>query len=402
MMLLYHFILFLMLTASLGGIAYYLITIVAVRKLRKTRLLSPPMQGPLPPISLFKPLSGVNPGLEEHLEGFFRQDYPSFEILFAAERENDPAVPVVRRLTARYPNIPTRLIVTGKSPYANAKVFSMEKMAEVARHAIWVITDDDTSVNPSYLRAVGWSFESTKAGAVTNLYRGVAGPDFWSKLEALGMSTEFMAGVVIAEFLEGMRFTLGPSMAIAADCLPAVGGFAALAEYLADDFVLGQRVSQAGYRVILSTHAVNHHASSTGFVNSFVHRLRWNRSSRFSRPAGYFGQGFTYGLPWTLALCLAAPSYWSGSVLVFSLAARGWLALELGMHLLEDRTVLRRLWLVPLQDMLSFATWLGGFLGREIVWRHERYRLLDGGRFTRLGSHRSSEASEETHLSCPQ
>jgi ceramide glucosyltransferase len=402
MTLLYHFFLFLTLTASLGGTAYYLIAIVAVRKFRKTRLPGPRGQGPLPPMSLFKPLGGINPGLEEHLEGFFRQDYPSFEILFAVERENDPALPVVRRLMARYPNLPTRLLITGQSPYANAKVFSMEKMAEVARHPIWVITDDDTSVNPEYLRAMACCFEPTKAGAVTNLYRGVAGPDFWSKLEALGMSTEFMAGVVVAEHFEGMRFTLGPSMAVVAGCLSAVGGFAALAEYLADDFVLGQRISQTGYQVTLSRHTVNHHASSTGFVNSFVHRLRWNRSSRFSRPAGYLGQGFTYGLPWALALCLAAPSCWSGSALLCSLAARGWLALELGVRLLEDKTVLRRLWLVPLQDVLSFASWLGGFLGREIVWRNGRYRLLDGGRFARLGARYSDGGSKASNLSCPR
>jgi ceramide glucosyltransferase len=401
MTLLYHFFLFLTLTTSLGGMAYYLIAIVAVRKLQQARLPRPPGQGSFPAISLFKPLGGVNPGLEEHLESFFRQDYPIFEILFAVERENDPALSVVRRLTTRYPNIPTRLVITGQSPYANAKVFRMEKMAEIARHPIWVITDDDTSVDPDYLRAMAWSFETTKAGAVTNLYRGVAGQDFWSKLEALGMSTEFMAGVVVAEHFEGMRFTLGPSMAFGAGCLQAVGGFAAVAEYLADDFVLGQRVSQAGSRVILSTHTVNHHASSTGFVNSFVHRLRWNRSSRFSRPAGYLGQGFTYGLPWALALCLVAPSYWTESALACSLAARGWLALALGTRLLEDKTVLRRLWLIPLQDLLSFASWLGGFLGREVVWRNERYRLLDGGRFARLGARHSGEGSKASNLSCP-
>jgi len=147
---------------------------------------------------------------------------------------------------------------------------------------------------------------------------------------------------------------------------------------------------------------VNHHASSTGFVNSFIHRLRWNRSSRFSRPAGYLGQGFTYGLPWALALCLAAPSYWSGAAPACSLAARGWLALELGMRLLEDKTVLRRLWMVPLQDLLSFASWLGGFLGREIVWRNERYRLLEGGRFARLGARPFGEGSKASNLSCPR
>ncbi|MGH9799119.1 MAG: ceramide glucosyltransferase, partial [Blastocatellia bacterium] len=139
--------------------------------------------------------------------------------------------------------------------------------------------------------------------------------------------------------------------------------------------------SQAGWRVVLSTHVVNHHASAIGFVKSFKHRLRWNRSSRFSRPAGYVGQGFTYGLMWALALALFAPSLWSALLLACVLVVRFWLAVELAVRLLEDRAWLRWFWLVPLQDLLSFATWLGGFLGREIVWRNERYQLLAGGRF---------------------
>jgi ceramide glucosyltransferase len=215
---------------------------------------------------------------------------------------------------------------------------------------------------------------------VTNLYRGVSGDDLWSRLEALGMSTEFMAGVVVANHLEGMKFTLGPSMAIRAEALRAIGGFEAMADYLADDFVLGHWAAEKGYQVALSTHVVNHHATALGFVSSFKHRLRWNRSSRFSRPAGYVGQGFTYALPWALLLAAAAP-YWLGVPLLLAVAAaRVWLAFEL-VWLLDDRSAVGDFWLIPLQDLLSFATWVGAFFGREIVWRGERYRLLAGGRF---------------------
>ena len=155
-------------------------------------------------------------------------------------------------------------------------------------------------------------------------------------------------------------------------------------------------MDQAGYQVLLSTHVVNHHASSIGFVNSFEHRLRWNRSSRFSRPAGYLGQGITYGLLWGCLFCAMAPNSWGLGVLVCALTARAWLALELGRELLEDRTVLRRLGLIPLQDLLSFVTWVGGFLGRDIVWRNQRYRLLEGGRFCRL-----SGIGEKSKMSSP-
>ena len=382
--LLYFLFLSPLLAASAGGMVYYLLAIVATRKLRKSREAPETEEFASPSISLLKPLRGADPELERHLESFFLQGYPSFEILFAVRHASDPAVAVVERLMARYPQIPARLIFTGEPPYANAKVYSMEKMVEAATADIFVISDSDTSVDKDYLRRVAAAFNPELIGAATNLYRGVAGADLWSKLEALGMSTEFMAGVVVANHLEGMKFTLGPSMAIRRECLRKIGGFAAMADYLADDFVLGHWASEAGYEVALLADAVNHHATAMGFTNSFKHRLRWNRSSRFSRPSGYVGQGFTYGLPWALFLFIVAPAWWSSALLLAMMAVRFLLAYELGFRLLADRVAPRRFWLIPLQDLLSFATWIGGFAGREIVWRNERYRLLEGGRFKPL------------------
>src|SRR5215831_4201067 len=379
--LLYFSLLSPLLVASAGGLVYYLLAVVAARKLRNTREAVEPEVAAAPTISLLKPLRGADPDLERHLESFFLQAYPSFEILFAVRRADDPAVAVAERLMARYPRVPTRLILTGEPPYANAKVYSMEKMAEAAGADILVITDSDTSVGKDYLQRVAAAFAPERVGAATSLYRGAPGADLWSKLEALGMSTEFMAGVVVAWLLEGMKFALGASMAVRRDCLRAIGGFAAMADYLADDFVLGQWASEAGYEVALLPQPVNHHATALGFASSFKHRLRWNRSSRFSRPAGYIGQGFTYGLPWALLLFLAAPFWWSVALLLAVAAARFYLAYELGLRLLGDREALRRFWLIPLQDALSIGDWIGGFVGREIIWRNERYRLLEGGKF---------------------
>jgi ceramide glucosyltransferase len=379
--LIYFALLSPLLAASVGGLVYYLLAIAAARKLLRSRAATLPEAVDLPAISLLKPLHGADPDLERHLESFFLQDYPSFEILFAVRQETDPAVNIVRRLKERYPRVAARLILTGEPPYANAKVYSMEKMAEAANAGILVVTDSDTSVSPDYLKHMAAAFAPSEVGAVTNLYRGASGADLWSKLEALGMSTEFMAGVVVAWRLEGMKFALGPSMAIRRDCLRAIGGFAAMADYLADDFVLGNWASEADYQVALSAHVINHHATALGFTKSFKHRLRWNRSSRFSRPSGYIGQGFTYGLAWALLLFLAAPFWWGGALLLAVFAARMWLTFELATRLLGDREALRRFPLIPLQDLLSLATWVGGFLGREIIWRNERYRLLKGGRF---------------------
>ncbi len=375
----YFAVLVLLLVLTLGGLAYYLLAIDSVRKLRLRKPLPPAHS--FPSISLLKPLYGADPELASHLESFFRQEYPTFEILFAVRHDSDPAVQVVNALAIKYPHIATQMILTGEPPYANAKVFSMEKMAAQATGELLVITDSDASVAPDYLQDMARCFAAPMVGAVTNLYRGIPGADLWSTLEALGMSTEFMAGVVVAERLEGMHFTLGPSMAIRASTLHEIGGFARMAEYLADDFVLGQWTAEAGQRVMLSSHIINHHATAMGWQQSFAHRVRWNRSARFSRPAGYLGQGFTYGLAWALALFACSLSWWSGLILLIVAVARLLLAYELGANLMGDSLAIKNAYLLPLQDLLSAASWLGGFVGHEVIWRNERYRLLQGGRF---------------------
>lgn len=386
MILLSYAVLLVLLIAVGGGLAYYALAVFAVVTKRRALQRTPVRELTVwPGISLLKPLHGADANLAQCLASFFEQDYPTFEILFAVRQPADPAVAIVTGLMARHPHVAAQLLFTDEPPYANAKVFSMEKMAAAARHDLLVITDSDTSVARDYLRDVARFFADEQVGVITHLYRGVAGADLWSRLEAIGMSTEFMAGVIVAERLEGMKFALGPSMAVRRACLQAIGGFAAMADYLADDFVLGHWADRAGWRVALSCNAINHHATATGFWASFIHRLRWNRSTRYSRPAGYVGQGFTYGLSWALWLALAFPAWWSFGLLACALMLRSLLAWQLS-KLLRDDQVLASLWLLPLQDVLSFASWLGGFAGREIVWRNERYRLLRDGRFAPVTS----------------
>jgi ceramide glucosyltransferase len=363
----------------LGGIVYYFLGIIAAHKLIKKRPEKFFIENLS--ISILKPLKGVEEGLEEYLESFYALDYPSYELIFAVHTPTDPAVEVVKKLSSKHPKINSRLVIAENPPYANAKVFSLEQMANVAQFDILVITDSDTSVSKDYLNAIATAFQSEKVGAVTNLYRGVGANDFWSKLEALGMSTEFMSGVIVAEWLEGMKFTLGPSMAIRKSNLAQIGGFAAMADFLADDFVLGNWVAEKGSDVILSTHVINHHATSPGFLQSFKHRLRWNRSTRFSRPSGYIGQGFTYALSWAFLGLLVLPFPFGLAAFFITLVIRFWLAIEVGVRVLSDKTVFRNLWLIPIQDLISFASWVGGFLGSEILWRNRRFRIVAGGRF---------------------
>lgn len=339
-----------------------------------------------PRVSLLKPLCGLENGLERNLESFFRQDYPQFEIIFAVHDAHDRALDLVSRLRLKYPRVPVRIVDASEHRYPNAKVYSLEKMAAEATADILVISDSNVFVSPDYLRSVVVPFADPRVGVSTCLYRGVPGRSIWSRLEALGMSTEFMAGVLLAWKVEGMKFALGPTMIVRRECLAAIGGFAAMADYLADDFVLGHWAHHAGYQVVLSPHTVNHQVLSEGFRASFLHRLRWARSARFSRPWGYIGQAFTYPVPMALLLAALHPlSPLFAGVLLATVGLRCLVAAAIGWGVLRDRHALRSLWLVPVQDLLSFAVWCCGLTGRHVRWRDTRYRVWGDGRFEAVG-----------------
>ena len=220
----------------------------------------------LPPVSLFKPLYGAEPNLEAHLETFFQQDYPEFEIIFGARVSADAGLQAARRVAARYPKVPVRFVLTGEPWHVNAKVSTLELMERTAAHDIFVVSDSDVQVNRDYIREVVAPFAEKSVGAVTCLYRGVADQGLWSKLEAAGMSIEMTAGVLVADLMEGMQFTLGPTMAVRRSCAREIGGFGALGAYCADDFVLGNAIASNGHTVVLSTHAIDHVVLNTSFV----------------------------------------------------------------------------------------------------------------------------------------
>ncbi len=367
----------------LGGAVCCLIALHAAwRFCRAVAATRQPDDAFLPPLSLLKPLSGLENGLERNLESFFNQDYPRYEIIFAVNDAEDPALALVSSLREKYPHVPVKIVDASQGSYPNAKVYSLEMMAGEASADILVISDSDVFVNRDYLRGVVRPFADPRVGVSTCLYRGVPGRSLWSRLEALGMSTEFMAGVLLAWQVEGMKFALGPTMIVRRECLEAIGGFRAMADYLADDFVLGQWAAQAGYQVTLSSYIINHQVLGESFAATFAHRLRWARSSRFSRPWGYLGQAFTY--PIAIALMLAALSGFSTlsvALLIATVGLRCLVALAVGWGVLRDRWVPRGLWLVPLQDLVSFAVWCCGFTGRHVKWRHTLYRVYGDGRF---------------------
>ncbi len=356
-----------------GAIVYSVLQIVAA--LRYLSVKAPALRSP-EPISILKPLAGLDLDLESNLKTFFEQDYPDFEILFATRTDHDPAVAIVRKLQREYPNTPSHLVITGEPPYPNAKVFSLERMLEVAANDLVVMSDSDIRVTPALLRTVAAEFQDKNLGVATCPYRAVPGPSLWSRLETTGMNTDFWGNALVARMFEGMRFAVGPTIAARRHVLQSIGGFERLKDYLAEDFVMGKFAAEAGHGVILSSYVIEHHIGDATLAENVSHRLRWNRSTRRSRPAGYVGQLFTMPLPLALLVCAAAPAWWP--VLPITVAVRALAAYTVSARVLHARI---NWFLLPVEDLIGFVFWIAGFLGNTIAWRKRHYRLFRDGRF---------------------
>jgi len=332
-----------------------------------------------PPVSILKPLAGLEPSLESNLRTFFEQDYPAFELLFAVEDADNTAVPIIEKLRREYPHVPARLLVTGDPTYSNAKVYSLEQMLSAAANDLVVMSDSDTRVGPDLLRTVGAEFQNPSLGLETCPYCAVPAGSLWSRLEATGLNTDFMAGILVARMLEGMRFAVGPTIVARRSVLQSIGGFPRLKDYLAEDFLMGKFAAGAGYGVALSSYVIEHHIGNSDLRHNAAHRLRWVRSTRRSRPLGYLGQLLTMPLPLALLVCALHPSWWP--VLPLTFAIRAVAAFVVSKRVLRAKVP----WLLlPIEDLTGFCFWVAGFFGSTIVWRGRRYRLHRDGRFELL------------------
>lgn len=372
-----------------GALVYTLLSIIAAWRYRS---VIPPKILSSEPVSILKPLAGLDDLLESNLRTFFLQDYPNFEILFAVREAHDPAVTVVEKLRSEFPNVPARLFVTGDPPYANAKVFSLDRMLKEAANDLVVMSDSDICVTPNLLRIVAAEFTDSNVGVATCPYRAVPGESFWSRLESTGMNTDFIAGILVARMLEGMKFAVGPTIVVRRHVLQAIGGFDRLKDYLAEDFVMGKFAAEAGYGVILSSYVIEHHIGNSNISKNAAHRLRWVRSTRRSRPAGYLGQLFTMPLP--LAIMLSAWNHAWWPVLAVTVFLRALAAYVISAKVLDVRIN----WLLlPIEDCVNFFFWVSGFFGNTIEWRGRRYELFRDGRFALLAPH-SPAKKVELHL----
>lgn len=339
----------------------------------------------LPPISILKPLKGADPNLLECLRSHCLQDYPEYEIIFGVHDANDPALETAKALQSEFPGRVIVCVVCAELLGANVKVSNLAQMLAKARYEHLIVNDSDIRVEPDYLRRVIAPLADPRVGLVTCLYRGAPGPTLGSRLEALGIGTDFCPSVLAARQIEGgIRFGLGSTLAFRRSELEKIGGFASFADYLADDYELGKRLAGLGFAVKLSDAVVETNLPSYSVRDFFAHQLRWARGVRDARAGGYAGLIFTFGIMWALAGVLASRgALWSWIALSSTLVLRMAVALMVGRSILRDERVVRDAWLIPLRDLVAAVIWTASLVGHSVTWRGDRFRL-SRGKLTRI------------------
>jgi ceramide glucosyltransferase len=376
----YEFIPFVCIAPAL---CYGLITLICAQKFFSNRIVN---RGHFPPVTIIKPVKGVDAESFENFSSFCSQDYPLYQIVFAVASSADPVLPLIERLIAEYPGIDIELVIDDRIYGPNYKVCNLIHGYAKAKYDLLIVCDSDIRVGPRYLKEVAAPFHDSAVGLVTSLYRSSRIPNVPTALEAMGFTTEMIPNVMAALYLEGLSFALGASMAVRREALEKIGGFSALVEYLADDYQLGNMVHRAGYRLELSGYFVESVMKCESLRDVLSRQLRWARTMRASRPGGYFASGITQPVPAAfLALLVSgfSPSGWIAfSLLGISRLCSG---LVFSRLFVRDNVFPRYLWLLPLRDILAFFTWALSFLGNRVVWRSHVFRVLPGGKIRDLG-----------------
>ncbi|MBS0469822.1 MAG: bacteriohopanetetrol glucosamine biosynthesis glycosyltransferase HpnI [Proteobacteria bacterium] len=365
---------------SLAGSLY---TLLAAGVAGRFAAATEPSAPALPPVTLLKPLHFDAPGLEDDLETFLNQDYPApVQIVFGVQSESDPAIAVVRHLIARHPGIDIRLVIDTRRYGSNAKICNLINMAEQAQHDVLILSDSDISVAPDYLRRVVAALEQPGVGAVTCPYTGKPGSSAWSTLAAMGTSYDFLPNVVFGSWWGIADACLGSTIALRRTTLSQIGGFEAFSDYLADDYEIGRAIRQRGLKVQVLPFAVAHRAQEDSFTALFAHELRWSRTVRVVRPASHLGTLVTF----PFALALIALALLPGQVPALAAVAAAIFA-RLILKLRVDKAFPAAsgpLWLLPVRDLVSFAVFLGSFLGQKVAWRGRHFEVETSGAMSQL------------------
>lgn len=361
----------------LSTIAFYAWAALLARRLFTAS--APDGDNDSPGISVLKPVCGIEPNALANFDSFFRQEYPKWEILFGAEHANDPGLEAARRIAERHPGVDATIVSGNGIPGTNPKVRTLAALARAAKHPLLLVSDSDILVDRLHLRRMAAPLRDPATAVTTCLYRTNA-EGVWGRLDALALSTEFVPGALVARRLEGMTFAMGAGILIRRDVLERIGGFARIADCLADDYLLGNLPYRAGYGVALAHEIVDHGVSTRSLRDLVARQIRWNLGIRIARPWSYAGLGFMQGTAAALLLLVANGASLAACSLAAATTAVRLAAAWSVTDRLGDSGSRRLLWLVPLRDLLSTALWVAGFFGRTIVWRGHRFRLEAGGR----------------------
>lgn len=370
-----------LLVLALAPFVYYLLAIFAALRFfgsKKSRGEGSSVESEAPsftpPISILKPIRGLDRETYENYASFCRQDYPEFEILFGVSDTSDPAIPEIERIIRDFPSQKIRLLIGSEPVGASDKVNKLCGMVREARHDLILVSDSDVRVEAGFLRAVAAPFSDSRVGGVTCLYRGLPDVSFGATLEALGNTTDFVPGVLVTWFFGGIDFMLGAVMVATKKQVAAIGGFEALADFLADDYEMGSRIAATGGLVELSGFPVAIVYPRENLTEAFRHQLRWYLCIRYSRPWGHFGLLFSHGLPWAILGAALAPSAAiAGGYIGIYLVLRSSLAFVAGVWGMRDETVRQRWRLLPLRDLFAFGVWIASFFPRRIYWRDRQF-----------------------------
>jgi ceramide glucosyltransferase len=362
------------LVVAASPFAYYLVaTIAALRFFGGRRELR---RDYAPPVSILKPIRGLDREAYENYASFCRLDYPEYEILFNVADERDAAIPLIERLMREFPERSIRLFLGAEQLGSSNKVNKLSNMVSEARYDLLVMSDSDIRVKPDYLWAVVAPFRDARVGAVTCLYRGLVGRSFGSIIEALGNTSDFAAGVLVAWLFRSVNFALGATMATTKQRMAEIGGFEDLADHFTDDHELGNRIAALGYRVEIATQPVDTVYPETSMKEYFRHQLRWSLAIRHAAPAGYLGRIFVHAIFWMLVGIAAAPSLKiAACYLAAYLILRPLMAWTVGVWGLRDPLLRRNLWRLPVHDACAFFVYVSSFFTRRVEWRGTLYRI---------------------------
>ncbi len=364
---------------ALAGSGYFAISLWAALRFVTERSREKPTNF-TPPVSILRSVKGLDPQMELAFRSHCLLDYGEYEVLFGVSDQNDPALRLLGKIREEFPRCQLRVVHCPQVLGLNGKVSNLAQMLPQARFEHILINDSDIVVPRDYLRQVMAPFADPGVGMVTTLYRGMAGKTLPSRLEGLGLSTDFAGGVLVARALEGgIRFALGATMATTKSALRKIGGLEPITDCLADDYELGARIAAAGYKVELADTVVGTALHNYGFRDFWVHQLRWARNVKDRRSAQYFGLIVSFAQIWAVLAVLAAPhAGWSWVVLAITALLRLGSAVVVGRVVLDDPQVLRDLWLVPLRDLVALAVWIVSYAGDQVEWRGQRFRLHKG------------------------